>query len=171
MIEKVIKTITWILTATGGMCLLLMMLQMVIDVGMTHFFKFPIEGNLEVVSYYYMVGVVFLPLGMVELRNEHISVDLFIRTLPKVFQNIIYIIGCVISASFFVILTYQTFLDAINSTKLNEVMMGSNYVTIWPSRWFLPIGFTSLCLCILLNAWYAKCNLSTYDPNPSEPDF
>ena len=67
-------------------------------------------------------------------------------------------------------LAYQTYLDALKATRIGEVMMGSNYVTIWPSRWALPLGFAVLCLAVLLHAWRAIRNPRTFDPSPAEPE-
>jgi TRAP-type C4-dicarboxylate transport system permease small subunit len=154
----------------GGLCLVLMMLQIVVDVALKYVFNSPIEGNLEVVSFYYMVGVVFLPLAMVELRHEHISVDLFIQMLPRRGRSYVYVFGCVVSLVFFSVLTYQTFLDAVHATRINEIMMGSIYVTIWPSRWTLPVGFTLIALAIVIHAIKALCQPLTFEPAPEAAD-
>ena len=154
------------LTILGGLCLVLMMLQITVDVGLKYIFNSPIEGNLEVVSFYYMVGVVFLPLAMVELRHEHINVDLFILMMPKRMRVYVYVFGCVVSLIFFGVLTYQTFLDAVHATRITEIMMGSIYVTIWPSRWTLPIGFTFIGLAIVVHAIRALREPETFDPTP-----
>ena len=154
------------LTILGGLCLVLMMLQIVVDVGLNRVFNSPIEGNLEVVSYYYMVGVVFLPLAMVELRHEHINVDLFILMLPKGMRVYVYVFSCVVSLVFFAVLTYRTFLDAVHATRVTEIMMGSIYVTIWPSRWTLPAGFALVFLAILVHAIRALREPDTFEPAP-----
>lgn len=158
------------LTILAGFCLSLMMLQIVIDVGLKYFFNSPIEGNLEVVSFYYMVGVVFLPLAMVELRHEHINVDLFIQMLPKRGRSYVYVFGCGVSLVFFGVLAYQTFLDAIHATKINEVMMGSIYVTVWPSRWFLPVGFILIGLAIVVHAVKALRDPLAFEPTPESAE-
>ena len=56
-----------------------MMGHVVLDVFLKFAFNAPLIGTLETVSYYYMVGAVFLPLGAVELKKEHVHVDLFIQ--------------------------------------------------------------------------------------------
>jgi TRAP-type C4-dicarboxylate transport system permease small subunit len=154
------------LAILAGLCLFLMMLQIVIDVVLKFIFNAPIEGNLEVVSFYYMVGVVFLPLAMVELRHEHINVDLFVQMLPKRGRSYVYAFGCVVSLVFFGILAYQTCLDAIHATRINEIMMGSIYVTVWPSRWFLPAGFILIWLAVAIHAIRALRDPLVFDPTP-----
>lgn len=168
--EWLVRKVSWGLTILAGLLLSLMMLQIVIDVGLKYIFNSPIEGNLEVVSFYYMVGVVFLPLAMVELRHEHINVDLFVQMLPLRGRSYVYVFGCGVSLVFFGILAYQTFLDAIHATRINEVMMGSIYVTIWPSRWFLPAGFTLIGLAIVIHAVKALRDPLVFDPTPESAE-
>ena len=145
------------------------MLQMVTDVFFTYFLGGPIEGNLEVTSVYNMVAVVFLPLAMVEMRHEHICVDLFMRLFPQWIQRIVNVVGYLISAAFFAVLGYQTLLDGIHSYVKDEIMMGVVQVTIWPARFFLPIGFFAIMLAVLLHAYQAARD-PRFDPSPQAPD-
>ena len=81
-IEKFIRAIALALAVVAGIALLLMMIQTVVDVTMNNLFGGPIEGNLEIMSVYHMVALVFLPLAIVELKHEHITVDLLVRLFP-----------------------------------------------------------------------------------------
>lgn len=154
----------------AAVCLFLMMAQIVIDVVLKFGFNTPIQGNLEIVSFYYMVAVVFLPLAMVELRHEHISVDLFFLMLPNLIRQLVYAAGSLVTALFFALLTYQTFLDAVNATRVGEVMMGTNFVPIWPSRWALPAGFLVICLATILHTCRALLERDDFDPTPASPE-
>ncbi|MGM0561134.1 MAG: TRAP transporter small permease [Pseudomonadota bacterium] len=167
--ENAIRALSNGLTFLAGIALLLMMGQMVLDVFLTYFFNKPIEGNLEVVSIYHMVAVVFLPLAMVELRHEHIHVDLVVRWLPQWMQRVIYIFGSLISAAFFAILAYQTWLDALKSYRIDEIVMGAVYVTIWPAKFILPFSFLLIMLVVLLHAWKALID-PHFDPTPAAPE-
>ena len=99
--ETAIRRLGNALAIVAGIALLLMMIQTVTDVAMGHLFGSPIEGSLEIISAYYMVMVVFLPLAMVELRHEHINADLFVRMLPKRLQRVIYVFGGLVCLAFF----------------------------------------------------------------------
>jgi TRAP-type C4-dicarboxylate transport system permease small subunit len=169
-VERLIRAGSNLLAFIAGVCLVLMMLQVVADVVMKYLLDSPIEGSLEIVSFYYMVAVVFLPLAMVELRREHITVDLVVQLLPRRAQGWVYAAGCLVSAGFFAILAWQTYLDALRATRINEVMMGSIYVTIWPSRWALPVGFAMIMAATLLHAWRALRDPVGFDPSPADRD-
>ncbi|WP_205042023.1 TRAP transporter small permease [Rhodoligotrophos defluvii] len=152
----------------AGISLILMMLQVVADVLLINLGYGRIEGSLEIVSIYYMVAVVFLPLALVELRHEHISVDLVVQLLPKPLQRAVYIFACILSAIFFGVLGWQTLLDAVNSYRINELMMGAIYVTIWPARFLLPVGFFTLVLVMLAHAVRAVLE-PAFQPVPDTP--
>ena len=66
----------------AGIGLLLMMVQTAADVAADNLWRHPIKGNLEIISVYHMVLVVFLPLAYVELEEQNIQVDLLWQTFP-----------------------------------------------------------------------------------------
>jgi TRAP-type C4-dicarboxylate transport system permease small subunit len=167
--ETAVRRLAYALAFVAGISLLLMMLQTVLDVVMNNFFGAPIEGNLIITSVYHMVLVVFLPLALVEMRHEHINADLMVRLLPIRLQKLIYIFGALVSIGFFGVLMWQTLLDAIKSWEINEVVMGSIYVLIWPAKFALPAGFLAIILVLLLHVW--QCIMDPgFDPTPSAPE-
>lgn len=153
------------LAGLGGLFLLLMLAQITLDVALEYFFDAPIEGNLEIVSVYYMVGVAFLPLALVELRHEHIRVELIVRFLSRRSQNYLYAFGSLVTAVFFGLLTYQTLLDALHALEIREKIMGSILVTIWPSRFILPASFLMMLLAALLHALRAIADPEHFEPS------
>lgn len=157
------------LAVLAAISLVLMMLQTVFDVVMSRVFNSPIEGNMEVISVYHMVLVVFLPLAMVELRHEHINADLFVQMLSGPLQRAVYAFGCLVSLGFFGILCYQTWIDAVESLKIDEVLMGSIYVPVWPAKFALPIGFGVMLLVVVLHIVKALTDRS-FSPVPPAPD-
>lgn len=169
MIDKITEQLARLLMGIAGVALMLMMIQMVIDVLMRNFFHSPIEGSLEIVSGYHMVAVVFLPLALVERRHEHITVDLVVRMLGRRTQRVLMVLGYIVSAVFFGLLTYQTWIDAVASYASNEIMMSSIYITIWPAKFLLPIGFGLMLVQVLLHAWQALHD-PDFDPTPASPE-
>lgn len=135
----------------GCIFLAAMMVHITVDVVARALFGESAFATLEVVSYYYMVLAVFLPLSYVERRRQQIEVDLFVQFLPARVQFALYIVCCLISICFFGVLGYQTFLDAIHATANMQTVMANFLFYIWPSRWALPIGFAAACLSIINN--------------------
>jgi TRAP-type C4-dicarboxylate transport system permease small subunit len=166
--ENVIRAVALALAFVAGVALLLMMLQTVIDVTMNNLFGGPIEGNLEIMSVYHMVALVFLPLAIVELKHEHINVDLLVRLFPSGLRRITDTVGYLVSAVFFGMLMWQTWIDAVESFAMDEILMTSILITIWPAKFSLPIGFAAVMLASLLHAWKAASG-HQFDPTPATP--
>lgn len=167
--EKIIKALAYALTVVAAASLLMMMLQTVVDVLLNNLVGAPIEGNLEVISAYHMVLVVFLPLAYVELKHEHISSDIVVGLMPPRWRRAMYVFGALISCLFFAVLAWQTWLDALNSYEIREVIMGSVYVEIWPSKFSLPIGFAAIFLVLVFHILKAITDPG-FNPAPADPD-
>jgi TRAP-type C4-dicarboxylate transport system permease small subunit len=168
MVERLITRLASLLTFVAGIALVLMMVQMVADVILRFFFNRPIEGSLEIVSVYHMVAVVFLPLALVELTHGHISVDVVVQLFPKGVRRAVEVFGYIVCAVFFAVLGYQTLLDALESFRTDEILMSSIYVTIWPAKFLLPIGFGLVLAAVLLHAWKAATD-PEFEPVPKDP--
>lgn len=158
------------LAVIAGLALLAMMVQTVVDVTKNNLVGAPIEGNLEIMSVYHMVALVFLPLAIVELKHEQISVDLLVRLFPKGLRRVTDTLGYLVSAGFFGILMWQTWADAVKSWAMGEILMTSILITIWPAKFSLPIGFAAIMLASLLHAWKAATD-PDFDPTPEAPDM
>lgn len=152
ILERVTAGVSKAFMAATGVGLVLMMVHVVADVAMKFVFNSPIIGTLETVSYYYMVCVVFLPLAAIELRHEHVHVDLFTQFLPGKLQCGIYIAANLLGVLYFGGLAYQTFLDAIVAFQTKETIMSNYIFYVWPSRWALPLGFSAIVLALIVNA-------------------
>ncbi|MFC6762610.1 TRAP transporter small permease [Sulfitobacter porphyrae] len=131
MFLRWIRRLAIVLAALAIMSLFLMMLQTVIDVLASNLAGRPIPGNVEIISVYHMVLVVFLPLAFVELKKEPIAVDLVYRMLPEMLKRCVLVVSYLITATFFGFLAWQTGTDALRSFNMNEMMMGAVFVTIW----------------------------------------
>ncbi len=131
--------------------LVLMALHVSLDVGLRYVFGKSFPGTLEIVSFYYMVAIVFLPLAYVELQQEHIRVDVVVGRFSPPVQLAFYLFAGMLGLTFFGMLCYQSYLDAVRATVRAETAMANFKFYLWPSRWALPVGFAAMCLAILAN--------------------
>ncbi|MCZ4351016.1 TRAP transporter small permease [Roseovarius aestuarii] len=133
----------------SGAVLLAMMLLVSADVVAATVFGKPIQNVIEIVAFYMMVGIVFLPLGSTELRDDHIKTDILTQKLPRkpwlVSQALVGLAGSAI----LIVMTYVSFGKAIQATKRGEMMMGTTMIDIWPSRWILFTGVALFLLCLI----------------------
>ena len=153
--DRIVNAISSTLLNISLVCLLFMMGHVVLDVFMKFTFNSPIIGTLETVSYYYMVGAVFLPLAAVELKKEHVHVDLFIQFFSPRLRQVILVLVHLLGIAYFGGLFYQTLIDAIASFGYKETIMSNYLFYVWPSRWALPIGFLAMALALLLSTFYS----------------
>lgn len=144
----------WVAKSTlvlAAFFLVLMALHVSLDVGLRYFFGKSFAGTLEFVSFYYMVAVIFLPIAYVELKREHISVDVFVGRCSPTVQLAFYLFAGALGLVYFGMLCYQSYLDAVRATARMETAMANFTFYLWPSRWALPVGFAAMCLAILAN--------------------
>ena len=142
---RVSRIITYVAAALAT----LMMVHVTIDVVLSQFVAEPLPGTVDYVSYYYMVGLVFLPLPFVEHTNEHIKVDLIHDLVPPGVRTLLDILALALSALFYGLLTWQTWFDAMEKYAIGESSMGMAAVTVWPGRFFLPLGAGLMVLLLL----------------------
>jgi len=147
---KIVDRFAQILMAISIVLAAVMMIHVTIDVLLSQFIAEPMPATVDLVSFYYMVGLVFLPLAFVETKNEHIDVDLIHAVLPQGGKKALDLMALTFSMIYFGLLTYQSGIDAIEKYQLGEYTMGLVNVTIWPGRFALPIGCGTLTLVLLL---------------------
>lgn len=121
------------------------------DVAWDLFFGRPLRNAIEITSIYLMIAIVFLPMGLGELRGEHIGADIISQLLRPRVRAILQMIVAALSFGFLLVIVYQTAIDAFEAFEKNERVMGSSLLVIWPSRFTVPIGFSLFALAILSN--------------------
>ena len=148
--HRLVRLLNRVFLVTSGLFLVLMMLHITVDVVLRNS-GVSIQGTLEVVSFYYMVFLVFLPLGYVEIQHQHIRVDLLAQRLPHSVQTALYIFSCLVGLLFFGMMCWQTLLDAFQATRSLQTAMANFTFYLWPARWALPLGFFGMCCALLSN--------------------
>lgn len=152
LIDHAILWINRAFLVIAAVAVVLMMVHVTIDVGWRALANGALIGTVEIVAYYYMIVLVMLGFGYVELRREHIRVDLFVERMPRRVQLWFYLAACAAGAAYFWVLFYQSFLDAWNSTARQETVMANYVFYIWPARWALPLGWAGILLAVIGNA-------------------
>ncbi len=127
----------------AGAAILAIMFQVVADVAMREI--------IEIVSFYYMVAVTFLPLAHVSHYEGHIFVELFSRGLrPRGLAFLEGVVGimCFVFAIWFV---RETWFAALISYENNEMWETSDdLIVIWPNRFILPFGMGLMAIYLLI---------------------
>lgn len=149
-LEQAIGRLAQALSLVGAVALVLMMTQVTLDVLGKYLLNQPVPMTLETVSNYYMVAVVFLPLGSVERRNGHIHVELIYGYLPRIPRRVLDLLAYGLGVAFMGLLTQATWELAVRKYEVGEFIMGSYSVITWPSRFLVPAGGAVITLLLLL---------------------
>lgn len=151
-IEKILDGCARLLMGIGSVAVVLMMVHVMAEVILRYFFTASIPGTEEIVSGYYMVAVVFLPLGYVQMERGHVIIELF--TLKVSDRGKAWLDGCVllVCAGALSIFTYAGFDKAVSMTARGEMWIGLIDVIIWPARWMLPAGLLVMTVMMVLQA-------------------
>lgn len=153
MVKRVLDGASGVLAFVAGAALILMMLHITVDVTLRYLFSAPLRATIEVVSTYYMVAVVFLPLALVEQLNAHIVVELISQHFPRRAHEILIAVVSIFAGLYFGAFAWQTWGDALQKMAVGEVTLGTTSVTVWPTRFYLPFGCGLITLLLFYKAF------------------
>jgi TRAP-type C4-dicarboxylate transport system permease small subunit len=146
-LEPLIKALLWIGILAG----FLMMVHVTADVAGRTLFIHPLPGTTEIVSGWYMIAVAYLPWAYIAQQDSHIRVDLFTRGASPRFRMVLDLVVKLVTAAWVLVFGYETFIRAIQQTKADEVWEAAGFlISVWPSRWLLPVAGLSMGLYLLL---------------------
>lgn len=148
--ERGVEVASTFLLYIGGVGMVAMMLHICADVAGRYLFGKPITGTLEIVSWYYMVACVFLPLAFVQIQRQHLTVEMFTMGLSN--RKLAALDGVVALAGlgYVALLTWLVFGRAVDATIDREILDLTFYdVPAWPSRWVLPVSFGFFAIVLL----------------------
>lgn len=137
----------------GCLCTLLMMVHVTVDVVGRLVFKQVIGGTLEMVTYIYMVAIVFLPLAMVQRRRQQIIVEIFSQFLPP--RTLALLDGSVgfVACIFMAFMAWCSGVEAWSQTLIHETAPSTaNPVPIWPARWMVALGAALVAVLMALQS-------------------
>lgn len=151
-LDKIDHTIALILCSVAGLSIVAMMLHIIAGIYTRHFLGQPLGGVTEIVSAYDMVAVSFLSLAYVTHKKAHISVQLFTQKLSENMKQVIELGASIFVSVLSVWISYETAIAAIHSYSIKEVWeSGDGFLTVWPSRFFLPLGIGAMAFSYALD--------------------
>lgn len=139
--ERLADRLSQLSAVIGGAAMVLMMLQVTLDVLLKHLFNHPIPMTLEMVATYYMVAVVYLPLGIVTRDRGHLEVELFTQHLGGRKLAAVKAVAGLLGIAFLAVIVQRTGAEAVYMTGIGEAWETAIWdMQVWPSRWLVPIG-------------------------------
>ncbi len=152
-LERVLNAFSNLMMIVAGVAITLMMLHIAGDILAKLLFNHPIVATLEIVTWYYMVATVFLPLGYIQIHKKHLMVELFtMKMSPRTLGVLDGIVG-IVGAIYVGILCWLTLQHAIEQTLAGEIQDATFFdLPVWPTRWLLPIPTFAMSLIFLTQA-------------------
>jgi len=125
----------------------------------------------EPVSYEF--GCIFLLISFVlanaavERQNRLLRCDLFLDRFPRGMRGVISnIVSPIMGLTFFGIITWITFGDALRALEIGQVSRSAWPVPLFPVKLFIPIGYGFFCLSLL---YRLVLGLFSLKRSPEEP--
>lgn len=134
----------------GGAALVLMAVHVALDAIMKYVFSIPIPATLETVAYYYMPCAVALPLAFVEMKNQHVAVEMLHQMFPAGLQRVVLVFNGFVSLAFLGIITFLAGREAYRKFDIGEYMFGEYPIVIWPGRIVFFLGFLFFGVVVLM---------------------
>lgn len=150
-LETFIRRLSEVSLSLGSVAVILIAVTITADVMSRYFLGGGFSSTIEIVSFYFMVALAFLPLVALEHYGEQVDTDLFYNRFPEKLKFGCDFLATLLSLCFYALLTWMTWGLALKATARGEVAMGVNLIPIWPARWLLPAGFALAMLAVLWN--------------------
>jgi TRAP-type C4-dicarboxylate transport system permease small subunit len=145
--DRFLAAASKILLALGAVIIGLMALHVIADVSGRYLLNQPLPGTIEIVSLYYMVAVIYLPLAYVQSRRQHIVVHQFTDWLPARVRLCIDGMVGLLATAVLVLLAWRGIIEAERATEIGQQTIAGTYaITSWPPRWFVPLGLAVMAL-------------------------
>lgn len=126
----------------GGLVLLAMMLQVVVDVFMRALIGAGFPATPDLVGKYYMVAVSVLPLALTEIKRRHIEATVFTQGLTGPALKTVQLAGFLVFGAVLAVLVYGSGSEAIRQMARGAyIEAGTIRFVTWPSYWILPVSF------------------------------
>jgi TRAP-type C4-dicarboxylate transport system permease small subunit len=139
--ERWLSRLSSLAAFAAGLAMFAMMVQVSMDVACKYLLNKPITGTLSTVANYYMVALVFLPLGIVTRDHEHLSIELFTRTLSAKRLALVNAAAGILAVAFVATMFYQSAEEAARVVSFWPSWQAAFWdFKAWSAHWFVPIG-------------------------------
>ncbi|MFN3274846.1 MAG: TRAP transporter small permease [Paracoccus sp. (in: a-proteobacteria)] len=149
MLKGIETAIARVSMVAGGLVLLAMMAQVVIDVAMRSLLGAGFPATSDLVSKYYMVAVSVLPLALTELKRRHIEATVFTQSLTGPALRAVQLLGFLAFGAVLAALVWGSGGEAVRHMQRGTyIEAGTIRFVTWPSYWILPVSF-ALALVVI----------------------
>lgn len=147
---KIIRSLDRVLLFVGAVGLIMMMLHVSVDVVSKYVFNYPVPLTMEMVSYYYMTAVAFLPLAALERPGSSlVHVEIVYGHIKHRIRRVVYPAAVLLAGTYCACAAYAAWKPAMSAFRAGSYAGSTIIIATWPSR-FLPVaGFAFLAIVLV----------------------
>lgn len=135
--DRIVAVTAWIATVT----VIIMCLHVSVSALLRSLFNITLPGTVEIVMYYYMVLVAFLPWSMAQKLGEHVTVDLLTALLSDRVLGWLQFAVDLFSAAVTGVICWALVSMALRQSALGQIVeTGWFGLPVWPARWLAALG-------------------------------
>lgn len=157
--DRMAGLLTRISLIIGGIAALAMVLNVAVDVALRSLFNQPIQATNPLVSYWWMLPLVFFGLAAAQRYGEHTDLPVVHARLSDSGQAIVTLVSLAATGLFVILIGWFGLLNALEQGAVGEYD-ASTAVTIWPPRFAVPAACLAFALVIVAQMMRAAEPLS-----------
>jgi TRAP-type C4-dicarboxylate transport system permease small subunit len=129
-------------------------------------FRSPEPISYELSKAFLLLSFV-LALAVVERQDRLLRCDILLVNFPQTLKNIVLnIIGPILGITFFGILSWISFGDAMRALHFGEVSLSAWPIPLFPVKIMIPVGYGFFCFILLLRLVRGVLHIKTPTPEP-----
>jgi TRAP-type mannitol/chloroaromatic compound transport system permease small subunit len=154
-----IERINQVFVAAAGSLIVIMGFLSTYGAIRRYAFRSPEPVSYEFSCMFLLISFV-LAIAAVERQDRLLRCDILLSRFPNTLRNVVLnIIGPIMGMTFFGIITWISFGDALRALEIGQVSRSSWPVPLFPVKLFIPIGYGFLCLVLLVRLVFGLLRL------------
>lgn len=138
------RSLEWV----GVIGILLMFLVNFVDVVGAKFFRWPLPGSVEIISFSQIVAIA-PAIAFTLILGRHIRVEFIIDRFPKRIRAAISSISSFLSMILFALILWQSYLYGVSLQKSGEIG-STSYLPFYPFAYLIAFCCIPVCLVFLM---------------------
>lgn len=162
---RISASLTNVLSFLGMVGVMAMMIHICADVIARTLFDISVPATLELVTRYYMLMLVLLPLAWVERNRCMIVVEVFSGAFGDAVIRLIDAIVALACSIVYIILAISTWQQAVGKYDVGAYIVAlDTQIILWPGYFVLPISFALAGVVCLIRIPHLYSSSSAIEP-------
>ncbi|MBV1903690.1 MAG: TRAP transporter small permease [Marinosulfonomonas sp.] len=150
-VENTLDSFSKALLVVAAIAMLGLLAIVLLDVTLRYAINQPVQGTLQIVSFYCMGPLVFFSFAYVEHEKRHVAISILTDVLSAKLQRWTSIFSGAAGFFYLCYFTYNAIHEAIKKTRIFEASTTLNFdIHVWIVRWVPPIGMGLMALMLLV---------------------